>query len=96
MAKILKSSGFDKTSIDMPMVLFDESFKMLNGEMFCMYIKTNLIPVKWKDSKKTMQSVYSDIRLGHTDSVFSEIIHDYRTKYYPQWLDRDHLVLVQR
>ncbi|OUB06464.1 hypothetical protein BK708_39930 [Bacillus thuringiensis serovar yunnanensis] len=42
MAKILKSSGLGKTSLNMSMILFDESIKMLNDAMFFMYIKTVL------------------------------------------------------
>ncbi|GAB6524863.1 hypothetical protein bcgnr5386_54440 [Bacillus cereus] len=39
MAQILKSCGFNKTSFDMSMVLFDEIIEMLNSTMFRMHIK---------------------------------------------------------
>lgn len=45
--------------------------------------------VKWIELKNTMQSVCFDIQVENADSVFSESVHDYRTKYNSQGLDRD-------
>lgn len=45
--------------------------------------------VKWTELKNTMQSVCFDIQVENADSVFSESVHDYRTKYNSQRLDRD-------
>ncbi|OUB07916.1 hypothetical protein BK708_37370 [Bacillus thuringiensis serovar yunnanensis] len=52
-----KSSGFGKTSLDMPMVLFAKIIKMLNGAMFCMYIKTGFC-CKVEKSFKIMNTLF--------------------------------------
>ncbi|MBG9539385.1 hypothetical protein ABE43_22245 [Bacillus thuringiensis] len=58
MAKTLKSCGFNKTSLDMSMVLFDEIIEMLNGTMFRMQVllqslkKANPVYKLWLSFKK--------------------------------------------